>query len=519
MKKQITSILFLCIGIIAVFAQEPVVKRGKPITHNFAPSVRIKQVFMPAESGFYALRNAESTNALNSGFILEKYDDKYAMISSTDIRSTEGTLGNSIHFRTLIPLKEKTAVFYTGYKKASKESFCLVRYILPDGSMDKTDLVIETLKADKVMNSGSFDLTASPDLSKILLTTTFPSVKGEKAKIRVKVFDTKSMKELWSKEAELDFDARKGSIAESLVDNEGNAYLLGKYVKERGKDAYNIYTYSMANSQWQTIEIDPDKKWWFGKQNHLGFNANGDVVFVAFLNETVATHYLAIQYVRINGLNQSLEANKSIGLEGKDNNGNFYGMKLNWIIKGVESQSNGTTIIIAEDENMTRTTASSTAGDYNYKFQNKDIRVFAILPDGDMAWVTKLYKNQNITIKNTDHRWDSFVYTIANDKIYIVYNNTEVFDTWNRNVRNFVPTYLGREFAFKTYYPVFLYAIEPNGALVHNMKYGLPLYEFQKDMVYSTNINSSLFLPLPNGILMMEEKPDIKKYQFGKIYF
>jgi len=73
----------------------------------------------------------------------------------------------------------------------------------------------------------------------------------------------------------------------------------------------------MENSQWKTIETNTDK-WWFGKPNHLGFNANGDVVFVAFLRETVATQYLAIQYTRINGLNQSLEVNKSIGLEAKN---------------------------------------------------------------------------------------------------------------------------------------------------------------------------------------------------------
>ena len=53
MKKILISILFLCIGIAAIHAQEPVVKWGKVISHNFPPSARIMQLFTPTESGVF----------------------------------------------------------------------------------------------------------------------------------------------------------------------------------------------------------------------------------------------------------------------------------------------------------------------------------------------------------------------------------------------------------------------------------------------------------------------------------
>ena len=119
-KKYLVSILFLCIGIITIHAQEPVVKWGKPVTCSLDPSFRIQQLFMPTESGFYALRNAESANVMIAGFILEKYDNLYNLVSSTEIRSTEGVLGNSMNFKMVVPLKEKVAFFMKDLEKQPK---------------------------------------------------------------------------------------------------------------------------------------------------------------------------------------------------------------------------------------------------------------------------------------------------------------------------------------------------------------------------------------------------------------
>lgn len=516
MKKSVCTLFFLalCFG-KALIAQEPIVKWGEPVTST-SNAIKKESILKTGEEGFYILSYVP--NDIRSGYILDKYDMDFKIRTSTDILQTEGVMGDALHYTKIIPFKDKVGVIYTGYKKSTGESYCQIRDVGKEGKMDREGVIIERITAEKAINPGSFDITVSPDYSKMLIVTTYSYAKGQNAKLRLKVLDAKDRNELWRKEIELDFDSKKGGIERYLVDNEGNAYIAVKSSLPGGKQQYDIYTYRKSDSQWDRLKPDMGQKW-FGKQNHMDFNSQGDVVFISFLSDAVVQYYDAISYVRINGKTQKAEANNLVGLTGGEED-KYEGIGLNWVIKGIASQSNGTVLIITEDEIVNRSSVpSQPAPEYIYKYKTKDIRVFDLLPDGTKAWSTTLHKNQECTVKNSNERWDSFVYTVVADKLYILYNNSEVARVWHAKNKSAQVPYLFKEFATNTQLPVFLHIIEPDGSVTYTAKEGIPLFNFQKDIFYEMALFPSIFYPLEDGIIVMDENPSFRKHQFGKIFF
>lgn len=55
--------------------------------------------------------------------------------------------------------------------------------------------------------------------------------------------------------------------------------------------------------------------------------------------------------------------------------------------------------------------------------------------------------------------------------------------------------------------------------VVYTAKEGIPLFNFQKDIFYEMALFSSIFYPLEDGIIVMDENPSFRKHQFGKIFF
>ena len=82
----------------------------------------------------------------------------------------------------------------------------------------------------------------------------------------------------------------------------------------------------------------------------------------------------------------------------------------------------------------------------------------------------------------------------------------------------YTPMYKRNQFALKTQIPTFLYTIESNGTVLFgDRQFGLPLFNFQDRIMYDMNLNSNIFIPQPDGIIIMDDNPAINRFQFGKI--
>ncbi len=518
-----TILIAACLACFSLAqAQEPSVKWGEPIS---SPSdTRIFELYQTEEKGFYAFR--KTINSLQEFYWLDKYNDSYKLLYSKEIRAAEGVMGDNVLFRSVLPLKDKMVAFYTGFKKATKESWFFCRNILPNGDVEKKDIKLEGISADKGVNSGSFEVVTSPDKSKLLLVTSFPFEKEQKAKIRVKAFETESFKELWSKEVTLNYDSKKGSVVSLLIDNAGNAYLAGRYNAGK-KFEWLLWTYNATTAEWKENAIDMKEKTISDDQHKLMLDATGNVVFSGFLYDGNKDNFKAIFYVRVNGKTQAVEAVNQLGygdtaLKEKDDV-TFY----NWRLRGILSQSNGNILVIGEDEFGSKKSLNTpgSAGStmtFNYDYKSKDIKVLSIKPDGSKNWITTIDKNQNFATTDPNLKKNGFVYTMVNDRLFIVYNCLDLAQTlhvpaWSTKEADGT-SFSYKNFAMKTQLPTFLYIVEPNGNLTYgNRKYGLPLFNFQNGIFYEMSMNSFSFIPLPDGIIMMDQSNE--KYQFGKITF
>jgi len=538
MMKRYFNILLACFIAQAMYAQEPIVKWGEPVDEPAIKEAKIQKIMLTDEPGsFYVYRKTEGFVQVQGNW-LEKYDQSNNFVYSKEIPSAEGVWGNGILFRKILPLKDRFLLFYSGYNKATKESSYIARVMSSNGDIDKTDIKLESFTAEKGSNPGLFDVAVSPDKTKLLLLTTFPEVKEQKAKLRLRVFDTQTMKELGTKEIELGFDSKKGCETDMLVDNTGNAYVVERYVSDKKKFEFNLYTYNLTSGEWKENPLDMGEKT-ISEQRRFMFTSSGDILFAGFLFTKVEMTPTGLFYVRVNTKTQAIEANAKPGYgdvakrEKEDASFSYYKLR------GIEAQANGNVLIISEREEATNVPSTAPQGpqssgqiaghggvNYDRQFNTTDIKVACIKPDGTRAWIRTIDKREKCTTPDNDKRWDSFVYGCVNDRLYILYNNTQFFgldlttgilNGWKEADGS---VHHSKDFAPKTLVSTFLYVVEPNGDLTFSdKKYGLPLYSFQKGIFFNMNLNTPFYYPLPDGILMMDVMPDGKKYQFGKINF
>lgn len=516
MKKTLEIIAFTLLFAGTLFAQ-PLVKWGTYVPSPSNYKAKIQQLLFTGEDGFYALRKTTTVGA-QSQYWLEKYDSDYSFVWVKDIPDGEGVITDYTMFREILSLKDKFLVFYSGLKRTDKESFFQVKIMSLNGELDKTAKKLESLTVDNPINSGSFKVTLSPDKSKLLLLTTFPQKKDEKYKIRARVFDTQTLKELWVKEVSLAFDSKKGGSDNILIDNAGNAYITERYVNETKKYAFDLYTYNAQTTEWKGVTLNTDGKI-ISDQTRFMFTPTGDVLFAGFLYTKSPYSYEGLFYVRINGNSQTIEASRTCGfgdtaLKEKDDQ-QFY----NWKLRSVVPQSNGNILIVAEDESYTQTSTGAGTFEYTYNYTTNNIKVACLQPDGNRAWVRTIPKHQTTTVPDEYRRWDSFVYGMRNDRLYIFYNNTGVSTMINTGWKEPDGTICKKkDFCFNTGWKTFLYIVEPNGELTYGDRlYGQPLYNFQQGAQFEMSLNSFLSYPQNNSVIVMSETMDGLRYQFGKI--
>jgi len=429
MKKNIVlAIAFLALS-FSTQAQEPFVEWGAPMYKSEQPT-RIHNLFqLNNENEFYALRKAGIGHPVPGVLHLEKYDKSFKRVYEKRLPVQEGKGEEFMSLQNILPMKDKIAAFYVGYQKSTKESFLVMRTISPaTGEVDKTTKTeLEKIPVGGRINSSRFRMIMSPDNSKMLLVTSFPLGKDVKYRVRLRVFDANTMKQIWQKEVEMNFDSQKGEVQNFIVDNAGNAYLVGKYLGEDKAFKYLFWTYSAANSQWKENVLDlKGKKINFDEQK-LMINSNGDVVFIGFLYEGfVVDAFNAVLYIRANGKTQAIDAVSQLGFGnvalGEKEDVSF----TKWKLRAVLPQSNGNVLVVGENEynsTVTQTPAANGGSSNVYNNHSQEIKVLAINPSGAKNWLTTIGKSQKVTTTDPTLRQNSFIYSLINDRLYIVYNN------------------------------------------------------------------------------------------------
>ena len=255
MKNWITLSLLILTGI--TFGQEPLITWGKPLT-NENVEAKIKRIIHSDESGFYALR--ETNSFLNKKCWIEKFDVSFNQVFSKEFDVNEGVMGKSLTYRFMLPSKENFLLFYDSWDKSQMKASLMVRKINLDGELEKDQVELEMMTAQKQMNSGNYSAVTSPDKTKLLVLSEFPYEKGTMEKVRLSVFDALTLKKIWAKDITLNNESKRTLNNEILVDNNGNAFMLKLIDGEKQRYDYFLSTINSVNQTWKTNTIFQDER-------------------------------------------------------------------------------------------------------------------------------------------------------------------------------------------------------------------------------------------------------------------
>ncbi len=309
--------------------------------------------------------------------------------------------------------------------------------------------------------SGQVDFTFSRDSSFIMVYTNVQSKRKDPDKFGFTVFN-REMEQVWSKEVVLPIRENLFKVSDYLVDNKGNAYLVGKryFKKERdriqGQPGYEYIVYAYRNEGSEVSEYVLNLSDHFLSDLHLEIAPEGDLICAGFYSDINATNAKGTFYFTVDANTQEIKQ-RSLYEFGLDfltlNLSDRQGKKIErraakgkgneinqFDIRDLVPRGDGGTVLVAEQyyvrvvTSFDRATGTSTI---RYYYHYNDIVVISINPNGDIEWATKVPKRQ--TSVNDRGYYSSYAMMITGGKLYFVYNDhrTNIMERRTSRLKNF----------------------------------------------------------------------------------
>ncbi|MCQ2607395.1 MAG: hypothetical protein MJ197_01740 [Bacteroidales bacterium] len=525
--KILLILLFFCCA--NTFAQEPIVNWGKFLQPDYDIETTISSVLGIRNSELFIKRKSGLVS--NQKVVIDKYSKDFSKLFSKEIRTSYGIVGDNKSLEKIFLTNNSIVAFYRGWQKASKQVSCYAQIYSMDCELQTEFIELHTFTVTQQLNSGNFNISISPDKSKIIVQTDMPYTKGEKEKVRIAVYNAQNMEIMWSKDITLTNESERGVRNEIYVDNDGNAYMFKTQFLPKNTRLYTLFTCNASNKVWQSNSVDLENK--LMAQYKMGFNSNGDFVLVGFYgsqneNKIEGTYYSKMNKTSLRfdvqrntplgaNLLRNWKSEKAAMLEGAS----ISDFKLVDIL----SQSNGNSIIISESRYTTSKNIAPAGSEpkYEYSLYNNDIMVICLNQDGTQEWGAVINKNQTEKSKTTDPVKTSFIYGLCNDNLYVLWNNDAL------NVLSVSPTkwndpsgqaFVGRKNfdSNTTLIPPFMNIVDKNGNVLYREgTYGLPLFNLYKDSPFSLYMNPRLFVNDSDGLIIFSEMRNTQRYRIGKM--
>jgi hypothetical protein len=526
--KRCLLLCLSCFISISAYSQEPVYDCGE-ILSNEPTDDKITKVIYSDNSGFYVLREGGSITIPH--VLLEKYDYSYKkLFSKSLLTETGGSMGDSQLYDKILVGNGKFYVFYDGWLAKEQKAYYVVRTFNVSGDEEGTAKELETLKAEKQMNSGNYYTELSPDKSKLIILAEMPFVKETREKITIKVLETSAWKDLWRKEITLENLSKRGPLNLPLVDDLGNGYVLKTIQSSKEGDQYSLFTCSAANQEWkENILTQPGK---IINLSRFYIDNQGDAMLIGLYSSS-RTDFQGTVCIRINGKTLSPEVNKWEAFGAgflKNFMSDAFAEKPDahlreLTMKEVFTQSDGKTLLVLEERSESRVPVTPGSFEFLYTVKSGAISVFCFSKDGSRAWNSVLKKSQSVTTKDKDTRWGSFACALFKDKLYILWNNTALSPSSVPAQHWFEPdgTKMVKIKVFNpltTFHATFMWVLEADGKQTYEGKrlFGLPLAGLHNGSPFELNLNPAFIHTTSDGIVVMSEMlAQAKRYRFCKI--
>jgi hypothetical protein len=417
-------------------------------------------------TGIYAVKQRVSGMG-NVDYTLEHYDNELAPTKSFDLDLEKGK--EKVKVSSLLFIKSKLYVFYSVLDRKTKTIHVMLQAIdkatlQPTGEAKKVGELAYAGKNKRSVSEPFFKV--SRDSSKILIAYSQPAAEDEPQAFGFHVLSSQ-LTTLWQKEVTLPYPNELFDIQNVKVDNDGNAYVLGKVFKEKRKEkrrglpnySYEVIACREGGSAIVQYPVALEDKFLTDMQMEIqdaqtiicaGFYSEKGTVSIRgtyFLKVNAATKTITAKSFKEFGLDfikQNMTEKEAKKAEKKAKQGKdveLFEYDLDKLLVGKD----GSAILIAEQYFVRSVTmyrminGSSSSYTVNHYFYN-DIIAVKIDPSGQIAWAQKVPKTQHT--REDGGFYSSYAFAIVKGNLCFIFNdnpdNLDLED--NQKAENYKPT-------------------------------------------------------------------------------
>ena len=465
------AVLFLafCITLSDLMAQTVEVQWGAMIKESRHSEVL--DVVGSDTTGYYVVKGPRSDNP--DGVKNNYYTGEYLKESvntgivhlDQDMKPVKETIieGEELKLDHLATFKVRDRVYTFSSHLDQKKHFrrVYVQTIDRSGLLLGQDLQqVAEIEDTRTVLDSEVDFAFSRDSSFILVYTNVQGRKKDPDRFAMHVFDAK-MTPLWSKDVAVPIRENRFQVADLVLDDFGNVYIVAKHYhsqpkdKVKGKPGYEYVVYGYRNQGQEKVDYILNLRNHFLSDLHLEVAPNGELICAGFFSDygvstAKGTFYLTVDpstreilqkslyEFGIDFLTMHLSDGKKARIQKKAANGKDVGLGK-FDIRELISRPDGGSILVAEQYFVREI---GTGYGYNsdpvqFKYHYNDIVVVSIDPVGDIEWATKIPKRQ-VSLDDGGY-YSSFAMMMRKGNLHFIYNDHKlnIEEQRTSNLKNF----------------------------------------------------------------------------------
>jgi hypothetical protein len=387
--------------------------------------------------------------------LIEKYDKNLGPAGSEEIEIKKDKTVKNREFEFIIYFNQKIYLFSSADNRHDKSNTLYVQTVDKNSLKPNDDVKsICSITYESKRNDGSFSCRVSRDSSKLLIYYQLPYKKKDYEQYGFQAYDL-NLKKLWENEVTLPYMDQLFSVDKVSVDDEGNAYVLGKLYKDKvkekvkGKANYDYHIFAYMNggkdNKEYTCQI-PEK---FITDISFTVSNSGELICAGFYSDKFTNAARGCFYMDIDPKTKTVKATnlKEFSMDFLTQYVSEKDQKKmeKKAAKGEEPElpsydidklilrDDGGVLVVGEqywiEVVSTYVPGPNGGGSYRttYYYHYNDIIVININAKGVIEWAQKIPKVQ--LSQNDGGFYSSYALSIKDDKLYFIFNDSK--DNYN----------------------------------------------------------------------------------------
>ncbi len=363
-------------------------------------------------------------------------------------------VGKDDHELERIEVLDDRVVVFTSHLNKKDKTYTLYYRLFDEARMRPQGgpVRLADMDIERKKNAGSFQVTVSPDGSKVLINQQLPYAKQGRERFRLKVLDN-DMAPLWDRDVDLPYEDSEFAVERVRVDNDGSVMLIGrKYAEKRDAKAlrkdglstfvYHLITYRDDGSDAEDHPIQVQDK--FFQDLSINVGDEGDILCGGFYGLKSANAISGAFFLRLDRRTKAVvhssfkefdrdfitaymtekeEKKATRKAERKDEELEMPSFELRDIVR----REDGGSVLVGEQYRYYAVTTCTTTANggqtcrTTHHYVYNDIIVVNVDPQGDIEWAAKVPKRQHSV--NDDGRYASYGMVVMKDRIHLLFND------------------------------------------------------------------------------------------------